>query len=129
MQGLVIAAWIIAGSAVSARADSLPAWLAPPPAVSAPRINGYIQLRETWQDHLGFAATLNRARLGAEGNLPSRFSYRLLIEFEAPASGRNPGTPSLRDAYIRWTYAPWSLWFGQYKTPFSREYITSITAI
>ena len=101
----------------------------PGPPVSAPRVGGYIQLRETWQDHVGFTATLNRARVGVEGSLPSRFSYRVLIELEAPASGRNPGTPSLRDAYIRWSYAPVSLWFGQFKTPFSREYITSITAI
>lgn len=118
----------VAGPARSG-ADSLPAWLAPPPAVAPPRINGYIQVRETWQDHTGFAATLNRARLGADGPLPSRFSYRVLVEFEVPASGRNPGTVSLRDAYICWTAAPWSLWFGQFKTPFSREYITSITAI
>lgn len=102
---------------------------APAPAGPAPRVNGYIQLRETWQDHTGFSATLNRARIGAEGSLPARFSYKVLVELEAPASGRNPGTPSLRDAYIRWSYAPVSLWFGQFKTPFSREYITSITAV
>ena len=107
------------------RAEDLPS----PPKISPPRVVGYVQLRETWQDHLGLAATLNRARIGAEGGLPSRFSYRVLIELEAPASGRNPGTPSLRDAYIRWSSAPVSLWFGQFKTPFSREYITSITAI
>jgi len=128
--GRVIATCLISASASGpalAAIDSPPP--SPPPLVPPPRVTGYVQARETWQDHGGLSASLNRARIGVEGTLPSRFSYRLLVEFEAPATGRNPGTVSLRDAYIRWTYAPVSLWFGQYKTPFSREYITSITAI
>src|SRR5262245_28167955 len=102
---------------------------APAPTGSSPKVTGYIQLRETGQEHVGLTATLNRARIGVEGALPARFSYKVLVQLEAPASGRNPGTPSLRDAYLRWTQAPFSVWFGQFKTPFSREYITSITAI
>jgi hypothetical protein len=115
-------------SAAQSRSAPLPA-PTPPPTVAAPRPFGYIQARETWQDHVGLSATLNRARIGIEGALPSRFSYRVMVELEAPATGRTPAAVGLRDAYVRWSYAPWSLWFGQYKTPFSREYITSITAI
>jgi len=101
----------------------------PERAVPAPRVVGYVQLRETWQEHGGLTATLNRARIGVEGTLPSRFSYKVLVELSAPPSGSGVSTPSLRDAYLRWTRAPFSVWFGQFKTPFSREYITSITAI
>ena len=99
------------------------------PQVSAPKALGYVQARETWQEHIGAIATINRARVGIEGTLPNRFSYRVLVEMEVPAGAKSPATPSLRDAYIRWSRAPWSIWAGQYKTPFSREFVTSITAI
>jgi hypothetical protein len=98
------------------------------PAVEPPRIGGYLQMRETWAGKAGLNATLNRARLSAEGPLPSQFSYRFLIEYEA-AGATSPALVSLRDALIRWTHAPWTISAGQYKTPFSREYLTSITTI
>ena len=102
--------------------------LAPPPSFGA-QGTGLCQARETWQEHIGAIATINRARVGIEGTLPNRFSYRVLVEMEVPAGAKSPATPSLRDAYIRWSRAPWSIWAGQYKTPFSREFVTSITAI
>jgi len=135
LQAVAVLLWSLgatsrAGAQAAGPADSSGAVTTAPaaPAVSPPKPFGYIQARETWQEHIGFTATLNRARIGVEGALPSHFNYRVLVEFEA-AAGKLPSTPSLRDAYIRWSHAPWSIWAGQYKTPFSREYITSITAI
>ena len=60
---------------------------------------------------------------------PKPFVYRVMVECEAVGAARAPATVSLRDAYIRWSDPPLSLWFGQYKTPFSREYITSIAVL
>ena len=97
--------------------------------VPVPKLSGYLQLRETYRDRIGLTATLNRARVSVDGSLPSRFSYRFLVEYEAPAANSTTASVSLRDAYLRWSRSPWTLTLGQYKTPFSREYITSITAI
>jgi hypothetical protein len=99
-----------------------------PPAISPPRLGGYLQVRETYQDPLGLTATLNRARLSADGALPNSFTYRFLIEYEAGGSARAAAAVSLRDAYIRWTRGWIALQGGQFKTPFSRSYLTSITA-
>jgi phosphate-selective porin O/P len=131
-QATILASALIADRSSAAPADTASTGTAPgsgSAVVAPPRVSGYIQAREAWQDHLGLSASLNRARIGVDGALPSRFSYRVLVEFEAPATGRTPAAVSLRDAYIRWAYAPWALTIGQYKTPFSREYLTSITAI
>lgn len=95
---------------------------------SSPRLSGYVQARESFQNSTGLSASLNRVRLGADGSLPSGFGYRVLVEYEA-AAATGAATVSLRDAYLRWTRAPWAIQVGQYKTPFSREYLTSITQI
>jgi hypothetical protein len=73
--------------------------------------------------------TLNRARIGVEGTLPQRMSYRILVEYEAPVNAATPAAVGLRDAYVRWTDAPIVITAGQFKTPFSRQYLTSITQI
>lgn len=97
-------------------------------AIAPPKLGGYLTVRETWLKDVGLTATIHRARLSADGTLPSRFSYRITAEFEA-ASATGPATVSLRDALIRWTRAPLTVTAGQFKVPMSREYITSITAI
>lgn len=112
---LLIAAWILTPVAV------LPA--------QTPRLNGYVQARETYQEGPGLTATLNRVRVGADGSVGEGFSYRVLVEYEVPA-GANAAVVSLRDAYIRWTSRPGlSITAGQFKAPFSREFLTSISAI
>jgi len=68
-------------------------------------------------------------RLILDGALPSRFGYRVAVEYEVAGTGATAATVSLRDAFVRWSLAPWSVTAGQFKTPFSREYITSITTI
>ena len=124
------------GTAV--RAIAVAAILALPIAVAAnaqtsalqpARLGGYVIARETWQKDAGLSASLYRARLGADGSLPNRFTYRVLVECESGGNARTAATVALRDAYIRWSRGPWALVAGQYKTPFSREYLTSITAI
>jgi hypothetical protein len=86
-------------------------------------------VRERWSEHAGLSATLHRVRSSLEGGLPHGFGYRLLIEYEAATGPRTAGAVSLRDAMIRWTRGPLVLSGGQFKTPFSREYIASITVV
>jgi phosphate-selective porin len=94
-----------------------------------PRVNGYIQVRESYQEGPGLTATLNRARATVSGPLPGRFAYRLMAEFEAPTTPRTAAIVSLRDALVRWNHPRLAITAGQFKTPFSREYLTSITAV
>jgi hypothetical protein len=104
----------------------------PPPAQGGGptvKVGGYIQARETWREDSKLTATLNRARIFAEGSLTAGFSYRVMGEYESGGSASTAASVSLRDAYIRWTRGDFTVTAGQYKTPFSPEYITSITQI
>lgn len=94
---------------------------------AAPKLGGYIQVRETYREGPGLTATINRARLSADGTVKPNLAYRVQAEFAA-VSG-TAATVSLRDAYLRWTGNWLSATGGQYKTPFSREYLTSGTQI
>ncbi len=96
---------------------------------SAPKISGYVQFRETYIDEVGLTGSINQARVAIDGPLPSKFSCRVLSEFAAGGSARTAAGFSLRDAYIRWSSEPWTLTAGQFKTPFSREFLTSDTDI
>ena len=53
--------------------------------------------------------------VSVDGALPDQFSYRLLVEFEAVPNSRTATNPSLRDAYIRWSPAPFTFTAGQFK--------------
>jgi Phosphate-selective porin O and P len=97
-------------------------------AISVPKLGGYLQVREAWADRVGFTATLNRARISVDGALPNHLSYRFLVEYEA-AAATGAASVSLRDGYVRWALAPWTLIAGQFKTPFSREYLMSISVV
>jgi len=116
-----------------ARAQSGDSLSTPPPAsapagtpISPPRVGGYIQARTASVTDIGFNAFLNRARVSVDGALPQRFSYRLLAEFQASAGVRSPATVSLREAVARWNPAPWAVTAGEFKTPFSREYLIPV---
>lgn len=110
--------------ALAAAADSADAMPVPPvPTFAPPRMGGYIQVRETAQKHVGLSALINRGRFSMDGSLPARFTYRFLVELEAAAGAANPATVSLREAIIKWSPAPFAITAGQYKTPFSREYL------
>jgi hypothetical protein len=100
------------------------------PATSpSPNVAGYAQARSMAQNGPGTTFSINRARIGVQGSLPQRVSYRLLIEYEAPVGGTAVAAVALRDAYLRWSHAPLAITAGQFKTPFSRQYLTSITMI
>ncbi|MGH7741271.1 MAG: porin [Candidatus Eiseniibacteriota bacterium] len=103
--------------------------VAPTPAAPPARLGGYIQFRETDVQPTGLTATLNRARLSGDGTLPWRFSYRVLVEYQAASGPRTPSTVSLREAYARWAYWPVAFTFGQNKVPFSREYLVPVTSL
>ncbi len=93
------------------------------------KVGGYIQARETYRSDTKLTATLNRARLSADGNLTAGFTYRVLVEYQASGTATAAASVSLRDAYIRWTRQAFSVTAGQYKTPFSPEFIMSITVV
>ena len=95
-------------------------------ALSPPRVGGYIQARTASVTDIGFNAFLNRARVSVDGALPSKFSYRLLAEFQASAGVRSPATVSLREAIARWSPSPWAITAGEFKTPFTREYLIPV---
>lgn len=103
--------------------------LAAPPEIPPPRIGGYIQVREAWVEPTGLTATIHRARLSADGALPRDFSYRALVELESGATGRTAGSVSLREAYVRWSRSDIALQAGQFKTPFSAEYLVPVPAL
>lgn len=123
---LALALAVGASGAADAAPDSTAA--SPPASVAAappPRLSGYVQVRESWQQAAGWTTLLNRVRFAIDGTLPSRFSYRLLTELEASAGARNPATVSLREAIVRWTPAPFTFSAGEFKSPFTREYLIS----
>jgi len=97
--------------------------------VAAPKLGGYLQVRETAQEQVGLSATLNRVRISADGALPAMFAYRVLVEYQAPAGARVPATVSLREAIIRWSPGALALWAGQFKTPFSKEYLLPVPVL
>lgn len=96
---------------------------------TAPKLGGYFQVRQIAQEHVGLTALLNRARFSIDGALPSRFAYRALIEMQASAGARLPATVSLREAIVRWSPAPFALTAGEFKTPFTREYLIPVPAL
>ena len=99
------------------------------PTLPPPRVAGYLQVRETVEGGVGLTALLNRARFSIDGALPSGFSYRLLTELEASAGRTAPATVSLREAIARWSRAPFTLTAGEFKTPFTREYLIPVPAL
>ncbi len=96
-----------------------------PPAV---RWSGYIQAREAYQDEVGLTGSINRARLSAAGSVAGNVSWRVQGEFRTGSAGRNASV-SLQDAYVRWTRKTLGVQVGQFKTPFTREFITSLAEV
>jgi hypothetical protein len=98
-----------------------------PSSGAAVRVGGYIQSRGTYVDGAGLSFSINRARVTVEGYAGGGFGYRVQTEFAVPVAGVSG--VSVRDALVRWSRAGFGISAGQYKTPFSLEYITSIAAI
>jgi hypothetical protein len=96
-----------------------------PPTV---RWSGYIQARETYQDEVGLTGSINRARLTAAGSVRGDVTWRVQGEFRTGSAGRGASV-SLQDAYVRWTQKAFGVQIGQFKTPFTREFITSLAEV
>ena len=122
----VLAATLAAPPALAATAaDSALA----PPRIAPPRLSGYVQIREVGQERVGLTSVLNRARFSIDGPLPSRLAYRILVETEASAGAKSPATMSLREAIVKWSRAPFTVTAGEFKTPFTREYLIPVPAL
>ncbi|MDP9250452.1 MAG: OprO/OprP family phosphate-selective porin [Chloroflexota bacterium] len=98
----------------------------PPAAV---KFSGYIQGRETYQQDIGMTGTINRARLTAAGSVPGNVTWRIQGEFRTGSVGTGKASVSLQDAYVRWTHNALGVQIGQFKTPFTREFITSLAEV
>src|SRR5262245_29086934 len=131
---LVLASARIAGAQSATPSDTTSHAPASPtpsasPTISPPKVTGYVQARATVERKIGLTATVNRVRLGADGSLPNRFTYRVMVEYEASGTVRTAAVVSLRDAYIRWTRDWLAVQAGQFKTPFSRNFVTSLSLL
>jgi phosphate-selective porin len=67
--------------------------------------------------------------LAATGSVLGDVSWKIQGEFRTGAVGTGRASVSLQDAYIRWTHDSLALQIGQFKTPFSREFVTSLAEI
>lgn len=101
---------------------------APTPAPSV-RFTGYLQARETYRDGVGLTGSINRARLTAYGSVLKDVTWRVQGEFRTGAVGTGKASVSLQDAYIRYKTGDFGLQAGQFKTPFTREFITSLADV
>jgi hypothetical protein len=95
----------------------------PPPV----KLSGYIQGRETYQENVGLTASINRARLAVSGSLIGGISWRIQGEFRTGNVGTGRASVALQDAYVRWARKELGVQLGQFKTPFTREFITSLS--
>jgi phosphate-selective porin len=101
-----------------------------PAAASSPvKLSGYVQARETYQENIGLTGTINRARLAASGSAPGNITWRVQGEFRTGNVGTGKASVSLQDAYVRWAKNGIGVQLGQFKTPFTREFITSLSEV
>jgi hypothetical protein len=110
----------------------LPNAVAQTPASTSPplvKLSGYLQARETYQENVGLTGTINRARLAASGNAAGNFTWRLQGEFRTGSVGTGKASVSLQDGYVRWAKNGVGVQLGQFKTPFTREFITSLAEL
>jgi Phosphate-selective porin O and P len=97
-----------------------------PSASPAVRLTGYLQARETYQRRVGLTGSINRARLAAFGEVTPGLTWRIQGEFRTGSVGTGKASVSLQDAYARYVRDAWAVQAGQFKTPFTREFVTSL---
>jgi phosphate-selective porin len=112
---------LVPGATLAAQTSTTPA-----PTV---KLSGYIQARETYQKNVGIVGTINRARLAAAGAVLGNVTWKIQGEFRTGNVGTGKASVSLQDAYVRWTHEALGLQIGQFKTPFTREFITSLSEV
>ena len=93
------------------------------------RWSGYIQARESYRDGAGLSGSINRARLSASGGGAKDVTWRVQGEFRTGSVGTGRASVSLQDAYVRYKPGAFGVQVGQFKTPFTREFITSLADI
>ncbi|MFC1717223.1 porin [Candidatus Poribacteria bacterium] len=87
------------------------------------KVNGYIQSRYTMDKDGENKFQVKRARSKFSGNASKNVRYSLLLDFIDDSKGSN-----LADAYVDIKCLPKATTrIGQFKTPFSMEYLTSST--
>jgi hypothetical protein len=96
------------------------------PNSSPAKLSGYIQARETYQSRIGLTGSINRARLAVSGDVLEGVTWKIQGEFRTGSVGTGRASVSLQDAYVRYAPASWALQVGQFKTPFTREFVTSL---
>ena len=121
---LAVTALLVLGAPVLAQT---PAPAAPPSPPSV-RWTGYIQVRETYRDGVGLTGSINRARLTAYGTLKD-VSWRVQGEFRTGSVGTNKASVALKDAYVRYKTGDFGIQAGQFKTPFTMEFIRSLADV
>jgi phosphate-selective porin len=123
--GLALSSARAAGQAAPAAPAAAPA------ATSGPtvRFTGYLQARETYRDGAGLTGSINRARLTAYGTVAPDVTWRVQGEFRTGSVGTGKASVSLQDAYIRYRTGGFGVQVGQFKTPFAREFITSLAEV
>ncbi len=99
------------------------------PGPFGPRIGGYVQARETWRSGAGLTGTINRARVGVTGALTGGWFYAATAELASGDSATTRVESRLRDAYLGWRGGGFAVQAGQYKTPFSAQYLTQLTRV
>jgi hypothetical protein len=82
-----------------------------------------------YQRETGLTGSINRARLAVGGNVLETVTWRLQGEFRTGSVGTGRASVSLQDAYIRCAPKLWAFEIGQFKTPFTLEFITSLADI
>lgn len=113
----------------TATSSSAQSATAPAPAPSTPaKLGGYLQTRLAYTKNVGMTATVNRARLQATGTIATGFSYKVQGEFRTGSPARGASV-SLTDAFIRWSHQALGVQVGQFKTPFTWEYLASLADI
>jgi hypothetical protein len=121
---------ILVPASVAAQAPSTPSAAA---GVSAPvppvRFTGYAQARETYREGVGLTGSINRARLTAFGNAAKDVTWRVQGEFRTGSVGTGKASVSLQDAYIRYKTGSFGVQAGQFKTPFTLEFIRSLADV
>jgi phosphate-selective porin len=93
------------------------------------KLSGYLQAREVYQRESGLTGSINRARLALGGSVLEAVTWRLQGEFRTGSVGTGRASVSLQDAYIRYAPKLWAIEIGQFKTPFTLEFITSLADI
>ena len=104
---------LLVASTLSAQTPA-PTTPPPPPPV---RFTGYVQVRETYRDEVGFNASINRARLSAYGTVAQDVTWRIQGEFRTGSVGTGKASVALQDGYIRYKPGQLGIQAGQFKPP------------